>query len=40
MPTHYKGTQRDVVALDTFVKLVRATDTVTGRLYGPLQLLA
>ena len=25
------------MALDTFVKLVRATDTVTGRLYGPMQ---
>lgn len=37
MPTHYKGPQRDVVALDTFVKLIRAADTVTGRLYGPLQ---
>ena len=37
MPTHYKGSQRDVVALDTFVKLVRAADTVTGRLYGPMQ---
>ena len=37
MPTHYKGPQRDVVALDTFVKLVRAADTVTGRLYGPMQ---
>ena len=37
MPTHYKGSQRDVVALDAFVKLVRAADTVTGRLYGPMQ---
>ena len=37
MPTHYKGSARDVVALDTFVKLVRAADTVTGRLYGPMQ---
>ena len=37
MPTHYKGSPRDTVALDTFVKLVRATDTVTSRLYAPLQ---
>jgi MarR family 2-MHQ and catechol resistance regulon transcriptional repressor len=37
MPTHYKGSARDVVALDTFVKLMRAADTVSGRLYGPMQ---
>ena len=37
MPTHFKGSPRDTVALDTFIKLVRATDTVSGRLYAPLQ---
>ena len=36
MPTHYEGSPRDVLALDTFVKLVRASGTVTGRLYAPL----
>ena len=36
MPTHHRGPQREVVALDTFVKLVRAADTVTGRLNAPL----
>jgi len=36
MPTHYKGSPRDVLALDTFVKLARASGTVVGRLYAPL----
>ena len=37
MPTHFKGSPREVLALDTFVKLVRAAGTLSGRLYGPLQ---
>lgn len=37
MPTHYKGSPRDVLALDTFVKLMRASGTVASRLYAPVQ---
>ena len=36
MGTHYRGTPREVLALDTFIKLVRATSTVNARLHGPL----
>ncbi|NLG95735.1 MAG: MarR family transcriptional regulator [Chloroflexi bacterium] len=38
MPTHYKGTPEEVLALDTFIKLSRAADSVTARLnnYGTL----
>src|SRR4051794_31053249 len=36
MPNHYSGTPREILALDSFVKLTRATNTLTGRLYGPL----
>ena len=32
MPTHYQGKPDAVRALDTFVKLIRATDSVTMRL--------
>ena len=32
MPTHYSGTQQEVLALDTFIKLTRAVDSVLGRL--------
>ena len=32
MPTHYKGTPTEVLALDTYIKLVRATDSVMSRL--------
>lgn len=32
MPTHYQGTPRDVLALDTFIKLTRATDSLLSRL--------
>jgi len=37
MPTHYKGSPRDVLALDTFIKLIRASGTVASRLYAPVQ---
>jgi MarR family 2-MHQ and catechol resistance regulon transcriptional repressor len=30
MGTHYKGTRREVTALDTFIKLVRAADSFTS----------
>jgi MarR family transcriptional regulator, 2-MHQ and catechol-resistance regulon repressor len=37
MPTHYKGSPRDVLALDTLIKLMRAAGTVAARLYAPVQ---
>jgi MarR family transcriptional regulator, 2-MHQ and catechol-resistance regulon repressor len=37
MPTHYEGTEAQRLALDTLIKLMRATNTVSGRLLGPLQ---
>jgi MarR family 2-MHQ and catechol resistance regulon transcriptional repressor len=36
MGTRYAGTAREVLALDTFIKLVRATGTVTSRLQTPM----
>ena len=36
MGTHYAGTPREVLALDTFIKLVRATSTLNSRLHGPI----
>ena len=36
MPVHYDGTRAQVRALDAFVKLIRASDTVSGLLYGRL----
>ncbi|MGQ0600209.1 MAG: MarR family winged helix-turn-helix transcriptional regulator [Anaerolineales bacterium] len=33
MPTHHKGTPREVLALNTFIKLTRATDSVMSRLF-------
>jgi MarR family 2-MHQ and catechol resistance regulon transcriptional repressor len=41
MPTHYKGTPKEVLALDTFIKLTRATDSFSNRLsqYGMLENL-
>src|SRR5215213_5281188 len=36
MTTHYRGTPREILALDTFIKLVRATSTVNARLHGPM----
>jgi MarR family 2-MHQ and catechol resistance regulon transcriptional repressor len=32
MPTHYKGTPSEVLALDTYIKLTRAASAVTARL--------
>ncbi len=28
MPTHYSGTPQEVLALDTFIKLTRATNSL------------
>ena len=36
MTTHYRGAPREILALDTFIKLVRATSTVNARLHGPM----
>lgn len=33
MPTHYKGRPEEVLALDTFIKLTRATNSVLTRLF-------
>ncbi|MEE8389840.1 MAG: MarR family winged helix-turn-helix transcriptional regulator [Anaerolineae bacterium] len=33
MPTHYKGTPREVLALNTFIKLTRATDSLLACLF-------
>ena len=32
MPTHYSGTRQEVIALNTFIKLTRATETLLARL--------
>jgi len=32
MPTHYKGTPQEMRALNTFIKLTRATDSLLARL--------
>lgn len=32
MPTHYEGTSQEVRALDAYIKLTRAADSVTNRL--------
>ena len=32
MPTHYQGTPEEVLALDTFIKLTRATNSLINRL--------
>ncbi len=32
MPTHYKGTAQEMRALNTFIKLTRATDSLLARL--------
>ena len=38
MPTHYKGTKQEVLALDTFIKFSRASEALAARLsqYGTL----
>lgn len=37
MPTRYEGTDRERLALDTLIKLMRATGTLGTRILGPLQ---
>lgn len=37
MPTHYDGTEREKLALDTYIKLDRAADAVNRRVNGHLQ---
>lgn len=36
MGTHYDGSTREVLALDTYIKLARAIGTVNGRVHPPL----
>lgn len=36
MPTHFQGSPEQVRALDTFIKLVRATETLNARLQAHL----
>ena len=33
MPTHYQGTPQEVLALNTFIKLSRAAESVSSRLF-------
>ena len=33
MPTHYQGSPEEVLALDTYIKLTRAADSLGARLY-------
>lgn len=37
MPTKFEGPQNQTLALDTLIKLFRASGSVASRLYGPLQ---
>jgi MarR family 2-MHQ and catechol resistance regulon transcriptional repressor len=37
MPTHYSGKKADVRALDAFIKLVRASESLTARLSANVQ---
>lgn len=41
MPTHYRGTEQEILALNTFIKLTRAVDSLETRLTrcGSLQNL-
>ena len=36
MPTRYKGNKRDTAALNAYINLVRAGDTVLGRMAADL----
>lgn len=36
MGTKYRGTEREVRALNAFIKLIRAAESVSGRVEGPL----
>jgi MarR family 2-MHQ and catechol resistance regulon transcriptional repressor len=33
MPSHYRGTSQEVLALDTYIKLMRAAESVAARLF-------
>lgn len=37
MPTHYKGTPDEVLALSTMIKLARSMSALSGKLLPPLQ---
>ncbi|HYD55222.1 MAG TPA: MarR family transcriptional regulator, partial [Gemmatimonadaceae bacterium] len=37
MPTRFQGTDEERLALDTLIKLMRATGALTAHLSGPLQ---
>lgn len=37
MGTHYKGKPQEVLALDTYIKIMRAADTLTHRLNSTLE---
>lgn len=37
MPTHHKGTESEIRALNAYIKLMRATESVTARLTNFLQ---
>jgi MarR family 2-MHQ and catechol resistance regulon transcriptional repressor len=37
MPTHYRGTPEEILALDAFIKLNRSTNAVQGQLLPALQ---
>lgn len=37
MGTHYQGTAEEIRALDTFIKLVRATESASGRIHQHLE---
>lgn len=37
MPTHYSGTREQITALDTYIKLSRAAESVTQRINGHLR---
>lgn len=36
MPTHYQGTPAETAALDAYIKLMRATESVTSRVHETL----
>jgi len=36
MPTHFQGTPAEIAALDAYIKLCRATESVTSRVHGTL----
>ncbi len=34
MPTHYQGTEQEIRALDAYIRLTRAVDSITSRLFN------